>query len=404
MAGENDQVPNLRDIAEQAYDDLEAPAEAPESEGSTEGRSGPAEGAPAEEQVASDDRPRDKSGRWVSKSSEPQPGEAIEPLDPAPKKQPVLEAQPKAPDPAAAPQARSNQVPEHWSAEDKATFAKLPKEGQDFLLKRHGDMEAEFTRKSQASAGAVQFTQALAPIFNDPQIAATLKQAGVHPVQAIQEWASWHKMGTSEKQEDKFHLLVGLTQRMGLDPARIFSALSNQPPPSPMGLSPEDLKDPVVKLVADHLGQTQNKLSALEGQLQQRDQREQQARAEWGYRNARQGIDGFADEKSKDGRPLRPHFDAVLPIILDMFKANPSRDLAETYDAACWAHPEVRKQLLQAEQFRAQSQNDIARARMAQRGNTRGLTAPVARPNGADGPSKGGIRDAIERSADEVGY
>ena len=190
--------PSLRDIAEQAYDDLEegAAAEGPgpvESEGS------------GEEPLASDDRPRDKSGRWVTKSEGPPPGEAIEPLDPAPK--PKIEVQKPPTDPAAAPQARSNQVPEHWSADDKATFAKLPAEGQAFLLKRHGDMEAEFTRKSQASAGAVQFTQALAPVFNDPQIAQSLKQAGVHPVQAIQEWATWHKMGTSPRQEDKFHLL-----------------------------------------------------------------------------------------------------------------------------------------------------------------------------------------------------
>jgi len=78
--------------------------------------------------------------------------------------------------------------------------------------------------------------------------------------------------------------------------------------------------------------------------------------------------------------------------------------MADTYDAACWAHPEVRKQMLAAEQYRQQSQSDISRARIAQRGNTRGVTTPVARPNGADGPSKGGIRDAIERSADEVGF
>jgi hypothetical protein len=265
-------------------------------------------------------------------------------------------------------------------------------------------MEAEFTRKSQASAGAVQFTQALAPVFNDPQIAASLKQAGVHPAQAIHEWAGWHKMGTSPNQQDKFTLLVNLTQRMGLDPARIFSALSNSPPPPPMGLSEEDLKDPAVKLIADHLGKTTNELGALRGELQRMQHAEQNARAEWGVRNARQGIDGFADEKSADGRPLRPHFDAVLPLLIDLFKANPQRNLAEAYDAACWAHPEVRKQLVAAEQFRAQSKNDVARARLAQRGNTRGLTSPVARPNGADGPSKGSIRDSIERSADEIGY
>jgi len=78
--------------------------------------------------------------------------------------------------------------------------------------------------------------------------------------------------------------------------------------------------------------------------------------------------------------------------------------MAEAYETACWANPEVRKQLMAAEQYRHQSQQDVARARSAQRGNTRGLTSSVSRPNGADGPSKGGIRDAIERSADEVGF
>ena len=404
MAGENtpnEAPPSLRDIAEQAYDDLEdaAASEAPPSP-----EPPPAEPAP-EEVLATDDRPRDKSGRWVAKGSEPQPGEAIEPLDPAPKK-PIQEPTPPKADPAATPApqaARSNQVPEHWSAEDKATFAKLPAEGQSFLLKRHGEMEAEFTRKSQASAGAVQFTQALAPVFNDPQIAQSLKAAGVHPVQAIHEWANWHRMGTSPNQEDKFKLLVDLSQRMQLDPARIFSAF-NSPPPNPMGLSDEDLKDPVVKLVADHLGKTSNELNALKGQLQQRDEREQQARAEQQFRSAQHGIDAWADEKDKDGRPLRPHFNAVLPILIDWFRANPNRDMAATYEAACWAHPEVRKQLVAAEQFRRQSQDDVARARIAQRGNTRGITTPVAKPNGADGPSKGGIRDTIERSAEEVGF
>ena len=399
MAGENstnNSPQSLRDIAEQAYDELESGAEAPEGPG-------PESEGGAEEPLASDGRPRDKSGRWVAKGTEPQPGEAIEPLDPAPKK-PIQDQTPPIADPAAVQPARSNQVPEHWSAEDKATFAKLPPEGQAFLLKRHGDMEAEFTRKSQASAGAVQFTQALAPVFSDPRLANALKQAGLHPVQAIQEWASWHKLGTSERQEDKFHLLVDLTQRMGLDPARIFAALQNQSPPLPAGLTQEDLKDPAVKFIADHLGKTTNELGALRGELKRMQQAEQTAKAEWGLRSARQGIDGFADEKSSDGRPLRPHFDAVLPILIDLFKANPNRELAEAYDTACWAHPEVRKQLLAAEHYRNQSQNDLARARLAQRGNTRGLTSPVARPNGADGPSKGGIRDAIEQSADEVGF
>jgi hypothetical protein len=399
MPADNNNAPpeSLRDIAEAAYDEVESGSIVPDQE--------PLPETDSEQPLAEAAQPRDKSGRWVPKTGEPyKPGEAIEPLDPAPKLPRDLDGQRPPPTDPAATQARSNQAPEHWSAEDKATFARLPQEGQAFLLKRHGDMEAEFTRKSQASAGAVQFAQAVAPVFNDPHIARSLQQAGVHPVQAIQEWANWHRMGTSENQQDKFSLLVGLTQRMGLDPARIFSALNQSPPPNPLGLTDADLKDPAIKFFADHVGRTSKQISALESQLQQRDRAEQQAREQQGLQYARTNVDHFADEKSSDGRPLRPHFDAVLPLIIDLFKANPQRDMAEAYETACWAHPDVRKQLLAAEHYRNQSQHDVARARIAQRGNTRGLTMPVAKPNGADGPSKGGIRDAIERSADEVGY
>ena len=77
-----------------------------------------------------------------------------------------------------------------------------------------------------------------------------------------------------------------------------------------------------------------------------------------------------------DGKPLRPHFDTVLPILLDLFKANPQRNLAEAYDPACWSHPEVRKQLLAAEQMRQQSRHDVEKAKNAQRGNTQGPHQP----------------------------
>jgi hypothetical protein len=385
---------SLRDIAEQVYDDLESGAEeAPEAQEAE---------APSEQPLASDDRPRDKSGRWVAKSTA-QPGAAIEQapqlVDPAPKPK-VSETRATEPDPAA--QARSNQVPEHWSAEDKATFAKLPPEGQAFLLKRHGEMEAEFTRKSQASAGAVQFTQSLAPVFNDRRVQASLQQSGLNPTQAIHEWAGLHVRAMSPNQQDKFNVLVDMTERMGLDPARIFSALNK--PSLPEGLAEAELKDPAVKFFADRLGQTTGELNALKNEIQQRWAAENQARAQAGEQHARANIDQFADEKAADGNPLRPHFDTVLPILLDLYKANPQRSLAETYDAACWAHPEVRKQLLAAEQYRQQSRQDVEKAKNAQRGNVRGLTSSAVRPPSHDGPSRGSLRDTIEHAAEEIGY
>jgi hypothetical protein len=388
--------PSLREIAEQAYDDLERGAE--ETAEVQEGSEQP------QEPLASDDRPCDKQGRWVSKS-EAQTGEAIErpPLaDPAPKEK-VSEPSATEPDPAA--QARSNQAPEHWSAEDKAVFAKIPAEGQAFLLRRHGEMEAEFTRRAQASAGAVQFTQSLAPVFTDRRIQSSLQQSGLNPTQAVQEWAGFHVRAISPNLQDRFNLLVDLTERMQLDPARIFVALNKSPLPE--GLSEAELKDPAVKFFADRLGQTTGELNALKGeisQIQQERAQLQQARIQAGEQHARANIDQFADENGPDGKPLRPYFNAVLPILLDLFKANPQRSMAEAYDAACWAHPEVRKQLQAAEQQRQQARHDVEKAKVAQRGNTRGLTSPAVKPPSVNGPSRGSIRDTIEQSAEEIGF
>src|SRR4029077_2638389 len=101
----------------------------------------------------------------------------------------------------------------------------------------------------------------------------------------------------------------------------------NNSPPLPPGMSEADLKDPAIKFFADHFGQTQNKIAALEGQIQQRERAEQAAREQVALESATQNINGFADAKSADGRPLRPHFNAVLPQLIEMFRANPQRDM-----------------------------------------------------------------------------
>ena len=165
-------------------------------------------------------------------------------------------------------------------------------------------MEAEFTRKSQASAGAVQFTQSLAPVFTDRRIQASLQQMGLNPTQAVQEWAGIHLRAMSPDQKDKFSVLVDMTERMGLDPARIFSALNKSSMPE--GLSEAELKDPAVKFFADHLGQIAGELNALRSEMQQRWAAENQARAQAGEAHAKANIDQFADEVGSRWETITP--------------------------------------------------------------------------------------------------
>ena len=83
-------------------------------------------------------------------------------------------------------------------------------------------MEAEFTRKSQASAGAVQFTQSLAPVFTDRRIQASLQQMGLNPTQAVQEWASLHVRAMSSDRTGKVRRAGGSERKNGFGPSAHF--------------------------------------------------------------------------------------------------------------------------------------------------------------------------------------
>jgi hypothetical protein len=366
-------APTLRETIEAAYDAPEGP------------------------DAGQDDRARDSYGRFVAKDRV-EPGEAEAPQKaPSPEKPIIETAQKKPTEPAAATVASSTQPPEHWSAEDKATFAKMPPEGQSFLLKRHTEMEADYTRKSQAASGAVQFAQSLSPVFNDPVVMGSLKQEGIDPAQAIHQWAAFHKRAISQDQRERISLLVDLSQRMGLDPARLF--VSNQSPPP--NLSKEDMNDPAIRYFADHAARTQSEVNALKQTLQQMQANEAKSRDQETLDATLQSIDQFADEKDAGGRPLRPHFNAVLPEIIELFRADPERDMQDAYERAIWSNKDIRSQLLAAQHAQQGSQANLDRAKAAARGNTRGITSPVAKPNAKVG--NGTLRDLLEATADEVG-
>lgn len=370
--------PSLREIAETAYDDVVDAADADE----------PSEGG-------QDQRVRDSLGRFVAADRD-KPGEQS--TDPAPKEIPGT--QPKTPEPA--PAGSSTQAPEHWSAELKADFAKLQPEGKAILLHRHREMEADYTRKSQASAGAVQFANALEPVFTDPDISRAMQEAGFNAVQAIHDWGGMFKRAMSPQVRDRIGLLVEMSERMGLDPARLFATASNRPEPE---LSDEDMNDPAIRYFADKLGRLTNDHQAVQHRLDNMLRQEAENRQQETVKGFLWHINAFGDEKDGQGNLTHPYLDnpAVMATLHEMFAANPKRDLKEAYEAAVWANAETRAAMLEAERRQLFGQNSADRARAALRGNTRGITSPVAKPNSAAN-GKGGLRGALESSADEIGF
>ena len=371
-----ERAPSLREIAEAAYDEG--------LDDSDDGDDGPSDRGDG----------RDRRGRFASKEQAQKAGEAEDDEPPSP--DPSEEAQDR-PDPA--PKGPSNQPPEHWSAEDRAAFDRLPSDAKNFFMRRYSEMEADYTRKSQANAQAVQAVNALNPIFQDPDIQRSMQENNINAIQAIGDWARLHKGAISTDPRARVSILYEIAERMGFDPAKVFATSR---PPEPQ--LPEHLKqDPAVRYVADLHGRTTSDLQALRAELHQFRQAETQRLEQDAVKVTRGSIDAYADEKDKDGRPLRPYFDAVLPYIIDAFRANPQRDLHQTYDEACWAHPQVREQMLQAERNRVSQQYSNERARVAARSNVRGLTSPVSKPS-QEKKGNGSLRDTLENSADEVGF
>jgi hypothetical protein len=260
-------------------------------------------------------------------------------------------------------------------------------------------MEADYTRKSQASAGAVQFANALEPVFTDPDIQRAMQEAGWNAVQVIHDWGGVFKRAMSPDMGEKISLLVDLTQRMGLDPARLFVNGNRQGPE----LSAEDMNDPAIQYFAANQGRLANELQAVRAQVQQMNE----AAAAQKYEQVKEGylwhINQFGAEKDQQGNLLHPHLDAVMPQLHELFAINSSRDLGEAYKLAVRMNDDLYQQSLEQERQRLFGRNSADKARAAVRGNTRGITSPVSRPNPAAN-GVGGLRGVLEASADEVGF
>lgn len=374
---------SLREVAEESYDQIES------------GVPGPDEGDDGAQQPVDDSGiKRDAHGRFAPKGEES--GEAAAARPPSPETdsapQPETATQPLAGEAAAAPA--------NWSEADRQAFAKLPQEGQAFLLRRHSEMEGDYQRRVQAIGAADQFTRALQPIFQDPVLGGHLQQSGMGPYEAIQQWAGMHRRALHPDPRERVNLLVEMAANMGLNPATLFATSRQEIP----GLSEADQKDPAIRHFADTLGRTSTEVQALRSQVQQLVQGSAQQAAEQQLRVTRWGIDSFADEKDAQGNLLHPHFDAVLPQVIELFKANPERDLREAYETALWMAPDTRKAQLEAAERQRQQKQSNDRAAQAVRSNVRGRTVPVTGKPPADPNAKRSLRDVIESSADEVGF
>lgn len=263
---------------------------------------------------------RDEKGRFAKKD------EAEEaPKEEAPKKDAELDLKP--------PETKS-EAPAAWSPTDKEMFAKQTPEAQAFLTRRMGELEKGFHEKTTELSAFKKAAQPFEGFF---------QQRGISPADAFARLLRVDaalRTGTPE-QKAKIHgdlaRMYGITIPQG----------SSEPAQDPAFDGEEPYEDQQLKAIKE-------RQDRLEADITSRRQAEETARV----REQQGSIKAFAEEKTEAGELAHPHFDRLQPDMVLLAKgyrtngqAVPS--LAKLYEQASWSNPEVRSELLAAQQTAA---------------------------------------------------
>lgn len=256
-------------------------------------------------------RAHGKDGKFASKDSPkeaPAEASASDPTANAPK--PVKAA-------VTEPPVQPAQAPDHWPAEDKALFAKATPDAQAFLLRRHKEMEADYTKK----------TQAVAPL--QPYAPLEAKYAGYHRSIGASTAQVADSLLTTEYQlrtgtpEQRRQIVSNIARQYGvnLDPAQA----------GPVDPALQAAQPLIEQQIAAAVAPLQANLAAFQ------QQRETDRIAQNG-----QAIEAFKATKNPDGTAKYPHFDAVVESMTQLMQANIATNLDDAYDKAVWSNPALR--------------------------------------------------------------
>ncbi len=342
---------------------------------------------PTERTEQSDSRPRAPDGKFAKAEkteSEAETGaaETDAPAKPADEEKPATEQ----------PVAAAAEPPGHWKAEDKQTFAALPAEAQQFLLRRHGEMEADYTRKTQQHAAFVRDYDPVRQILAPHE--AQIRQAGFTPATLIQAWSNVEKALMEGRGVD---IVRDLVANYRLDKAQIARAIGltangtgSETPPVPEGHQPIALPPEVVSTIQrlEQQGQQFNQFLTAQ---QEQQRREAESRVEG-------TITAFRNAKDSSGNLLHPHYDDLEADMVRLWKAAAGEGqqptLDEIYDQAVWANTSTRQKQLEAQSAAAEAQRQKAEKQRQDEARAKAERARKAASSVTGAPGSGQSRVA----------
>lgn len=292
------------------------------------------------------------------------------------KEKPAEEAKPAAETTAAA---ETQKTLAGWKKVDQEMFKKQSPEAQQFLVRRHKEMTADYTKKLQDISRFKGDYEPVDKMFEPYK--ETMKQKGFTIPQLVESWANVEKKLASGDQgalevigglingykvpRDKIAALIGIRPQAAATEtaARTNGAgtAEQQAQPTPAQLPPE---------IMQMFQEVQNMKQAVTG-LTTAQRQAQQAAVNAAGEKAMREIEEFKGATDGKGTLLRPYFEELEPDMLRLVRGfqeakQPVPTLAELYETAVWAKPSTREKLLAAkEQSEEQKRADQAKTKAA---------------------------------------
>lgn len=242
--------------------------------------------------------------------------------------------------------------PKHWSDEDKKVFSELDDKGKEFLLRRHKDMEADYTRKTQDIAPV---RKALEPLKDEFQA------AGLSESQGIKALADFYSQTAP-----LYKTYAPIIQQFEADPVATIKQLAVQHKVALDSVAESDYSDPDIKALKEEIGGLKSELANYKqsGETQK-------------LSEANRQIAAFKSETDDEGNPAHPHFEELEGRIVSLLTTpgaiegnSPAERLKAAYEQAVWTVPEYRKELMERqdkERVEAEKKRKAEAARKAKK-------------------------------------
>jgi len=324
-------------------------------------------------------------------------------------------------------------VPDRWTAEEKAEFAKLdpaefaklPSEQQSAvlaetrqaILRREADRDKHLHAKSQELSQQIKAIEPERKFYNEMRpvidgIQADLvahKAAGGQDV-PMAAWIAnahkWHQvLANPELRTDAFRRLAEVYQ---VDLAQ-FGA--------PAPADQDTYQDPAITSLRQgydrEIGTLKQTISGLQSQLAAvtgHISTEARSRQEAAQASVSTAVAEFRDAKAPDGTPLHPHFDAVAEDMAAIIGAIRSKDpslphadvMSRAYKAAVAANDDLRAQDLAAEKERLAKEYKAEQAKAAEAARVSARLNPKSSPSPAGRHTYDRLDDAVAAAYDQL--